>query len=839
MRQGLADIVENDVFEHQFRVLKPNGEETWLVGTFNVIRDPDGQPNSIGGIAKDISMRIVTEQRLEVAKSIYHSLVESLPINVFRKDREGRIVFGNQKFCNSFGMSLADIIGKTDHDMFDASLADKYQKDDAWVLQTGLPFHDIEQHPDQNGEMLFVEVLKAPVADALGRRIGIQGMFWDVTARKQAEIAMKQAKELAETASRAKSDFLANVSHEIRTPMNAIIGMTELLLDSQVDREQKGYLEMIQQSGESLLGLINDILDFSKIESGKLRLETSRFDLRDCLGDTLRSLGYRAHLKRLELVVNFAPDIPKVLVGDIGRLRQVLVNLVSNAVKFTERGEVMVKVECLAVTKQKARLKFTVSDTGIGIPVDKIDKIFDEFEQADTSITRKYGGTGLGLAISSKLVEMMGGKLEVKSRQNEGSRFFFTIELPADTAVTNELRSLKGYSALIVTENPRQLSNMEGLLNSWDLKTYTATSVEQAKKILAGMVVAELPLDVVVSDSHFSGDDGSVLAKLIKEDPSLRSTGVILLTASRSTDLKYDRRELPIDDQLLKPVKESDLFESLKATLCGSKADTVVRSNQTKDESVASSLSVLLAEDNVINQKLTIALLTKKGHRVSVAGNGQEAVDLFKRRKFDIVLMDIQMPVMDGYEATREIRMYESNHAESPTPVIALTAHASGADRDNCLAAGMDQFVSKPIRAVNLYKLIEELTGTSSSAGEAEFTSGRLGQFVDWNHAFETVGGDKRLLIELVSVFVEEQEKMVSDIQRAINSGDAKELRLTAHSMKGALTHLGASQAAHLASQLETLGQEKRLDDAPQKLEVFKKCLNELTGEFHRFKTGA
>jgi signal transduction histidine kinase/PleD family two-component response regulator/HPt (histidine-containing phosphotransfer) domain-containing protein len=706
-------------------------------------------------------------------------------------------------------------------------------------LQTGLPFHDIEKHPDQNGEMMFVEVLKAPVTDASGRRIGIQGMFWDVTARKQAEIAMKNAKELAEAASRAKSDFLANVSHEIRTPMNAIIGMTELLLDSSVDREQKGYLEMIQQSGESLLGLINDILDFSKIESGKLRLETSRFDLRDCLGDTLRSLGYRAHLKQLELVVSFDSKIPKVVVGDIGRLRQVMVNLVSNAVKFTEHGEVIVKIDCLGITHQKARLKFTVSDTGIGIPVDKIDKIFDEFEQADTSITRKYGGTGLGLAISSKLVEMMGGKLEVKSRQNEGSQFFFTIDLPADTAVTNETRSLKGHSALIVTENPRQLKNLEELLHSWELKTFTATSVEQAKKILNGMAVAELPVDVIVSDSHFSGDDGSVLAKFVKEDPSLRSTGLILLTASRSTELKFDRRELPIDDQLLKPVKESDLFESLKSILCGSKADTAVRSAQDECETRTSALNVLLAEDNMINQKLTVALLAKKGHRISVAGNGQEAVDLFKQRKFDIVLMDIQMPLMDGYEATREIRKFESSSNIRPTPVIALTAHASGADRDNCLAAGMNQFVSKPIRAVGLYQLIDELTGTTSPGGRADSSSeAGLGQFVDWNHAFETVGGDRRLLTELVSVFMDEQEKMVNDIQNAVTAGDAKELRLTAHSMKGALTHLGASQAAHAARQLETLGHEKRLDEAPEQLEVFKKCLKQLTGEFNRFKTG-
>ena len=300
LREKLINLNETETFEQEFRILRPDNQLRWLKASFNLIRDLDGNAKSIGGIAKDVSKRVETEQRLEEAKAVYHSLVESLPINVFRKDRQGRIVFSNKKYSKSLGLDQTEIIGKTDDDLFEKKWAEKYKKDDAWVLQTGLPFHDIEHHPNHDGKITYVEVLKAPVTDMNGRRVGIQGMFWDVTARRQAEVATREAKELAEAASRAKSDFLANVSHEIRTPMNAIIGLTDLLLQTPIDREQKEFLLMIQQSGESLLTLINDILDFSKIESGKLEIESSRFDFRENIGDTLRSLAYRAHSKKIE-----------------------------------------------------------------------------------------------------------------------------------------------------------------------------------------------------------------------------------------------------------------------------------------------------------------------------------------------------------------------------------------------------------------------------------------------------------------------------------------------------------------------------------------------------------
>jgi len=840
LRNGLNNLPDTLEFEQQFRILRPDGQLRWLNATFNLIRDIHGNPQSIGSIAKDVSKRVETQYQLEEAKAVYHSLVESLPINVFRKDRQGRIVFGNKKYTSSVGLTPEEVIGKTDDDLFEKKWADKYKKDDAWVLQTGLPFHDIEHHPNQDGKISYVEVLKAPVTDMNGRRVGIQGMYWDVTARRQAEVATREAKELAEAASRAKTEFLANVSHEIRTPMNAIIGMTDLLLQTPTDREQREFLQMIQQSGESLLTLINDILDFSKIESGKLEIESSRFDVRESLGDSLRSLAFRAHSKKIELIVYFDPQIPASLIGDVTRLRQVLVNLTSNAIKFTEAGEVVVSVDCLKTENGKSQIRFKVSDTGIGIAESKRDSIFHEFEQADMSITRKYGGTGLGLAISSKLVELMGGDLRVTSVEGEGSRFFFTLEFAADTTDPIPERSLEGFSVLAIAENKTHLKNLEALLKSWNMTTFTARSMEQALRILKGMAVAEQPIDVVVSDAQFQNEDASVLAKSIRGTSELSGTGIILLASSRATELLYDRSELPIDDQLLKPVKEIDLFNSLQISLEAVDSQTTAHSNRTPGNERGKDLNVLVAEDNLVNQKLAVALLKKEGHRVTVAADGREAVEMFQRDSFDIVLMDVQMPDVDGFEATREIRRLES---KSPirTPIVALTAHAGSADREKCLASGMDRYLAKPIRSHDLFVLIAELTGgsTTTHSSYGDDSGSEMGKEVDWNHAFETVGGDKRLLKELITVFLDEQSKMLADIRRAVESSHAKELRLSAHSIKGALTHLGAMKAAHIAFQLETMGQNKELAEAGRMLEVFQKSLKLLTRELHRFKTEA
>ncbi len=840
LRESLHQIHHLKSFEHQFRVKREDGHVSWLQGSFRLINDANGKPLRIGCIAKDVTKRVTTEMALEESKAIYHSLVESLPINVFRKDREGRIVFANQRYCDTLGKPLDKLIGKKDKDLFAIELAEKYLNDDKWVLQTGLPFHDIEEHPAPDGKKtLFVEVLKAPVTDSGGRRVGIQGMFWDVSTRKRAEQALREAKELAENANQAKSDFLANVSHEIRTPLNAIIGMTELLLDSSIDSSQREYLSMVQHSGESLLSLINDILDFSKIEAGKLELDHQAFNIRDRLSDTMRSLALRAHSKNLELALRIDPQVPARVLGDVTRLRQVLVNLVSNGIKFTERGEVVVDVSVERFDEKHTRLTFAVSDTGIGIAADKTSSIFDEFEQADSSTTRKYGGTGLGLAICSRLVELMEGKLQVGSEVGKGSRFYFSIDLEivADSEESKYSVDLVDVPVLIVDDNSTNRKILDDIFRSWGMKTFLAESAETAINLLRAMAVAKQPIRILATDVNMPDEDGYDLASWVRDDPNLQKMKIIVLTSgSRQGELEL-RKRLKIDGHLLKPVKQSDLYESLahifnQQTI--SPGDSgILHSDSPEPPRQIGPLRILLAEDNLVNQRLAIGLLEKHGHTVVVANHGAQAVEVYRSSKFDAVLMDVQMPVLDGIEATRKIRELETQ-LDRRTPIIAMTAHAMTGDRERCLEAGMDDYISKPIRVPKLIQALGLAVGEEPSTVNSAILS-QSASLVDWASALETVGGDKELLGDLIQVFNEERDSMLNEISQAILNNDARELRRSAHAIKGALTHLGAKRVAEIAGQLESMGQSENVTDAPTILEQLEKQTKQLTEELQTF----
>ena len=419
--KNLHTLLDRQHIEQEYRIVRPDGTIIWLHDRISVVHDADGKPMYVGGIGTDISAIRESEAR-------YSSLVESLPLHVIRKDLDGKVVFGNQRYCQAVGLSLEEVIGKTDFDLFPPDLAKKYVEDDRRVLESGNVFNDIEAHEAANGKRVFVEIFKSPVHDAHGKVNGVQVMFWDVTERKRAEEEVRVAKELAEKANRAKSEFLANMSHEIRTPMNGIIGMTELLHNTGPTAEQRDYLNMVKQSADSLLRLLNDILDFSKIEAGKLDLEHREFSLRDCVGKTVQTLGSRAGEKGLELLCHLDARIPDVLIGDAGRLGQIVVNLVGNSVKFTERGEVVVDVSVDRLDQDDVCLHFQIRDTGIGIPQDQQRRIFESFSQVDTSKTRRVGGTGLGLAISSQLVEMMDGRIWVESEV--GTRDHLSLHRP-------------------------------------------------------------------------------------------------------------------------------------------------------------------------------------------------------------------------------------------------------------------------------------------------------------------------------------------------------------------------------------------------------------------------
>ncbi len=831
LRDRFHDVRQMRRLKHDFRVLHPTGDVRYLQATLRLIQDQQGNAKGIGCIAKDVTRRVTTEIALEEATAIYHSLVESLPINVFRKDREGRIIFCNQRYCDTLGKPLKELVGTTDHDLFSRELADKYCNDDRWVLQTGLPFHDIEEHPGSDGRQVYVEVLKAPITDADGRRVGIQGMFWDVTTRKRAEQALREAKELAEAANQAKSDFLANMSHEIRTPMNAIIGMTDLLLDSGLESTQREYLTMVQQSGESLLGLINDILDFSKIEAGKLQLDEQSFNLADGLADTMRTLSLRAHTKQLELALQIDEQMPERVMGDVGRLRQILINLVGNAIKFTHRGEVVVTVSVEERTAEHLRVGFSVTDSGIGIPADKIDSIFREFEQADSSTTRKYGGTGLGLTIASRLVELMGGNLKVTSQVGRGSEFSFVLQFPIDLQYRADTRpaELQGLTAMIVDDNQTNRRILEEMLRRWGMQTLSARNAGIGLDTLKQRVQLGQPVAIVLSDVNMPGQDGFELASRIRQDPELAATPLVLLTSGGRQGETQLLQELGVFAQLLKPVKQSDLRATVALAL--GKQQSPHRQSLTGSGDPRSLLKVLLAEDNLVNQRLAVGLLGKHGHLVDVANNGQECVRQYQAGQYDVILMDVQMPEMDGLEATRVIRQLELERG-TRTPIIAMTAHAMPGDRERCIEAGMDDYLAKPIRVRALMqalgRIVEETSAVDRDGPAAT-------PMIDWHDAMETVGGDRELLCELIDVFVEERDNMMGEIRGALEVADVLELRRSAHALKGALHHLGAKTTAATARQLEQLGESGTVAGAAKWLKALDEQTKQLTIELVAF----
>lgn len=837
----------NQPVEHLFRVVQPSGNIKWLEGRFGVISDDQNQVIGLGGIAKDVTKRVSTERALEEATAVYHSLVESLPINVFRKDREGRICFGNQRYCTSLGRPLEDLLGKTDFDLFAHPLAEKYTLDDQRVVEKGIVFQDVEQHETPDGQKIFVEVLKAPVRDATGNITGIQGMFWDVTERKRAEQALRDAKELAENASKAKSDFLANVSHEIRTPLNAILGMSELLLETDLDVTQSEYIQMVYQSGDALLNLINDVLDFSKIEAGKIELHSNSFDLRDELGDTLKSLALRAHEKGLELTFNVADNVPNRINGDLSRLRQIVLNLVGNAIKFTTKGEVGLTITVQQKDDSNSELLFEVRDTGIGIPQDRVTSVFAEFEQVDSSTTREYGGTGLGLTIASRLVELMNGHMWVESELGKGSRFYFQLPLmaaPDQESGADSERNLSGFGILVVDDNATNRRILRHSLTNWKATCYTAASSKEGLAKLEELRKQnELP-SIILSDVNMPQEDGFQFIQQVREVAAYDSIRVVLLSSSSRPGDSYQRRRLGISAQLMKPIKGSELRNTLIATIDAQPEQVtslpICFDAPEEETTQVAPLRILLAEDNLVNQRLAIGLLQKHGHHVSIANNGKEAVDKYKRGNFDIILMDIQMPEMDGFQATQAIREIEKVQ-ETRTPIIAMTAHAMKGDRERCLQSDMDEYVSKPIRIKTLLDAVQRVRPEASTEQAipedvASVATEVTPVGIDWNAALQSVNGDRQLLFELIVVFESDSKRLLDEIRDGIEKEDSIRFRRAAHSLKSSLLHLGAGTASMAARELEMLPQSNSSDESMKSWERLRTLLDQLTPELQQFK---
>lgn len=778
--------------------------------------------NIVGSVAafQDITARHAADAALRESENKQRMMLDNAADAVFVADRHERWIYVNDLALSMLGFSREDIIGTSIYALLPESFRALSKSTFSERLQREKLIRQEIRLLKKDGGQVPVEMNAALLPDG-----SIYGSCRDITSRKEFEAALIRAKIGAEEASKAKSEFLATMSHEIRTPMNGIIGMTELTLDTQLAPQQREYLELVKVSSHSLLGIINDILDFSKIESGKMILEKIEFPIRELIATMLKASAIRAEQKNIELVYQIDPELPEVLIGDPGKLRQVLNNLLVNAIKFSEHGAITIEVNLVELHDTEARLHFSVTDQGIGIAREKLEHIFQPFSQADASTTRKYGGTGLGLSISSRLVESMHGELGVDSQEGQGSCFYFSADFGVSTANAIALpgMQLQGLSALVVDDNAINQQYIRDTLLKWQMNVTVASSAKEALSAFHRDADIAQHYDLILLDACMPEVDGFSLAQQLIKEKLLGNGKMLMLSSAASIDDAQKCEAIGINGYVRKPISQNELQVAIDAVFHGVATGAVHYINLIGPEGATKvkPLRVLVAEDNPINQKLAASLLDKWGYQHELAENGRIAVEKYHQSSYDVILMDMQMPEMGGIEATQIIRSLESD--DQHIPIIAMTANAMQGDRERCLEAGMDYYLSKPIKSEAL-KDILSLLSTQETNNETSMASSNLvsddakqaannQEHASFDFAAAMLEGDEEVIQIITPMFLEGCDKQLEEIQTAIQSNNAELLHRSAHTFKGLVGNFNAKPLEQLSKALELKGKHADFTD--------------------------
>jgi len=827
MEATLASLASLDaqqaVIGFENRYLSSDGSYRWI--EWRSI--PHG--NLVYAAARDITERKQIEEEIRQRESYLKAILENQPGLVWLKDKEGRFLSVNQRFADSCCKgSTLDVVGKTDMDIWPAELAEKYCADDRRVMETGRPLN-VEEQIDEKGEIRWFETFKMPVYGGEGGVIGTTGMALDITGRKRVESELMEAKEAADAANKAKSEFLANMSHEIRTPMNGIIGMSELLLDTALSEEQRRYAKVVRDSSESLLSLLNDILDFSRIEAGRMQLENLEFDLRSLAENVAGMLALSAHEKGVELVLSIPPDLPRLYYGDPNRLSQILVNLISNAIKFTRQGEIVISAELLSLADHQATVRFAVKDTGIGIAPDQQQMLFDKFTQADASTSRRYGGSGLGLAICRQLSRLMGGDVGVVSQSGEGAEFWFTVQLgikPAQTDMACLNVELDKIRTLVVDDNSSARRALITQLNVWGIRCDEADGGEVAIALMRQAVLDGEPFVMVLIDMEMPDMDGVDLARAIKSDDGLKET-ILLMQIPKGRRIQPEwLKEHAVVCTLTKPFQQSELFNCLNSAFSnrgdGQLADMRPGASG-MDAARYVDAAVLLVEDNVTNQKVALGMLKQFGVLADVASGGAEALQMLQERRYDLVFMDVQMPDMNGLEAVRIIRERNSAVLDHNVTVVAMTANAMSSDRERCLEAGMNDYVAKPV-SLKLFadilqqwlpgiQRVSETVVVDAKTDMPDLQQCEIVQF-DRRAMMMRMMNDHELAVSVIESYLDDLPKQIESLQLCLANSNVSGVEQRAHTIKGASALVGGVAVSSAAADIEKAARDGDLAEA-------------------------